>query len=210
MPRRTWEAKTKAMMVLAGLKGQPVAERCTAHQQRQAQDDPWRDQCLAHAANAVAVHKQRQRAARRAREHATLKPRVGELTRECTQSAAGHGGTGSRLPWWPGVLKTPGRASGRSRPSSRSGALGAAGPPGTASRSGPSTRRGCGGGGARLTCWCCRPPTQSAADADRPPTTIAQTSCVVGPGDDPRAGRRLGLDVYRRGPRVVDQDERGL
>ena len=140
MPRRTWEAKTKAMMVLAGLKGQPVAERCTAHQQRQAQDDPWRDQCLAHVANAVAVHEQRQRAARRAREHATLKPRVGELTRECSQSAAGRGGAGSRLPWCPSVLKTAGRASGRSRPRSRSGALGAAGPPGTASRSGPSTR----------------------------------------------------------------------
>ena len=32
MRRRTWDAKTKAMIVLEGLKGKPVAEVCTEHQ----------------------------------------------------------------------------------------------------------------------------------------------------------------------------------
>jgi hypothetical protein len=32
MPRRTWDAKTTAMLILEGLKGKPVAEICTEHQ----------------------------------------------------------------------------------------------------------------------------------------------------------------------------------
>jgi transposase-like protein len=86
MPRRKWDAQTKAMMVLEGLKGKPVAEICPAHQLSQAQYYQWRDQFLAHAANAVEVHEQSQREARLAREHAKLKTRVGELTREFKKS----------------------------------------------------------------------------------------------------------------------------
>jgi hypothetical protein len=86
MPRRKWDAKTKAMMVLEGLKGKPVAEICTAHQLSQAQYDQWRDQFLAHAAKAFEVHEQSQREARLAREHAKLKTLVGELTREFKKS----------------------------------------------------------------------------------------------------------------------------
>ena len=82
MPRRTWDAKTKAMLVLEGRKGKPVAEIGPAHQLSQAQYDQGRDQCLAHAAQAFAVHAQSQREARLAREHAKLMPLVGELTRE--------------------------------------------------------------------------------------------------------------------------------
>jgi hypothetical protein len=81
MHRRTWDATTKAMLVLAGLTGQPVAAICPAHPLRQAPYEPWRDQVLAHAANAVAVHAQRPRDARLVRAHATLQPRVGERTR---------------------------------------------------------------------------------------------------------------------------------
>jgi hypothetical protein len=86
MQRRKWDAKTKAMMVLEGLKGKPVAEICTAHQLSQAQYDQWRDQFLAHAAKAFEVHEQSQREARLAREHAKLKTLVGELTREFKKS----------------------------------------------------------------------------------------------------------------------------
>jgi hypothetical protein len=32
MHRRKWDAKTKALIVIEGLKGKPVAEICTAHQ----------------------------------------------------------------------------------------------------------------------------------------------------------------------------------
>jgi transposase-like protein len=56
MQRRTWDAKTTALIVLEGLKGKTVAELCTEHQISQAQYDQWRDQCLAHAPKAFEVH----------------------------------------------------------------------------------------------------------------------------------------------------------
>jgi hypothetical protein len=82
MQRRKWDAKTNAMIVIEGLKGKPVAELCAEPQISQAQYDQWRDQCLAHAPNAFEVHAQSQREARRVRENARLKARVGELTLE--------------------------------------------------------------------------------------------------------------------------------
>jgi transposase-like protein len=76
----------KAMIVIEGLKGKPVAELCTKHQISQAQYYQWRDQFLAHAPKAFEVHEQSQRAARLAREHARLKTLVGELTLELKKS----------------------------------------------------------------------------------------------------------------------------
>ena len=35
--RRKWDAKTKAMIVMQGLKGTPIADICTEHQISQAQ-----------------------------------------------------------------------------------------------------------------------------------------------------------------------------
>lgn len=86
MHRRTWEAKTKAMIVLEGLKGQPVAELCTEHQMSQAPYYQWRDQFLAHAPQAFEVHEQSPREARLAREKTRLKTLVGELTLERQKS----------------------------------------------------------------------------------------------------------------------------
>jgi transposase-like protein len=80
MHRRKWSPKTKAMIVLEGLKGKPVAELCNAHQISQAQYYQWRDQFLAHAAQAFEVHERSQREARLVREHVRLKAFVGELT----------------------------------------------------------------------------------------------------------------------------------
>ena len=80
MHRRNWDAQTKAMIVLEGLKGKPVAELCAEHQISQAQYSQWRDQFLAHAPKAFEVHEQSQREARLAREHARLKALGGELT----------------------------------------------------------------------------------------------------------------------------------
>jgi transposase-like protein len=82
MERRKWDAKTKAMIVLEGLKGKPVAELCNEHQLSQAQYSQGRDQFLAHAAQAFEVHEQSQREARLTRENARLKTLVGELTLE--------------------------------------------------------------------------------------------------------------------------------
>jgi transposase-like protein len=75
MPRRKWDAKTKAMIVLEGLKGKSVAELCNEHQISQAQYYQWRDQFMAHAPKAFEVHAQSQREARLARENTRLKTR---------------------------------------------------------------------------------------------------------------------------------------
>jgi transposase-like protein len=56
MHRRKWDAKTKAIAVIEGLKGKPVAEICTEHQISQSQYYQRRDQFLAHAAKAFEVH----------------------------------------------------------------------------------------------------------------------------------------------------------
>ena len=86
MQRRKWDAKTKAMIVLEGLKGKPVAELCNEHQLSQAQYYQGRDQFLAHAAKAFEVHEQSQREARLTQENARLKTLVGELTLELNKS----------------------------------------------------------------------------------------------------------------------------
>ena len=86
MRRRNWDAKTKAIIVIEGLKGKPVAELCTEHQISQAQYYQWRDQFLAHAPKAFEVHEQSQREARLARENTRWKTFVGELTRELKKS----------------------------------------------------------------------------------------------------------------------------
>jgi hypothetical protein len=43
MTRRTWDAHTKAMIVREGVKGKPVAERCTEQQISQSLSDQGRD-----------------------------------------------------------------------------------------------------------------------------------------------------------------------
>jgi transposase-like protein len=69
MRRRKWEAKTKALIVLEGLQGKPVAEMCTEHQISQSLYDQWRDQFLAHAAHAFEVAQHSRQEARLEQEH---------------------------------------------------------------------------------------------------------------------------------------------
>jgi putative transposase len=61
MRKRQWEAKTKALIVLEGLKGKPVAELCHEHQISHSQYSQWRDQFLANAANAFESHQHTRR-----------------------------------------------------------------------------------------------------------------------------------------------------
>jgi transposase-like protein len=82
MHRRKWAAQMKAKMVIQGLQGKPIAEICHEHQISQSQYYQWRDQFLAHAANAFAVNQQNRTEARLAQEHTRLKTLVGELTLE--------------------------------------------------------------------------------------------------------------------------------
>jgi transposase-like protein len=86
MKRRAWDATTKTLIVLEGLKGKPVADICTEHQISQSQYYQWRDQFLAHAAKAFEHHQATKREARLAQENARLKQLVGELTLELKKS----------------------------------------------------------------------------------------------------------------------------
>jgi transposase-like protein len=86
MQKRKWDAKTKALIVLEGLKGKPVAEVCTEHQISQSQYYQWRDQFLAHAAQAFEVHQHTRKEARLEQENARLKNLVGELLLELKKS----------------------------------------------------------------------------------------------------------------------------
>jgi transposase-like protein len=90
MKKRTWDAKTKAMIVIEGLKGKSVAAVCNEHQISQSLYYQWRDQCLAHAARAFEVHQHIRKEARLELENAQLTNLVGELMFELKkQRAAG-------------------------------------------------------------------------------------------------------------------------
>ena len=86
MPRRKWEAKIKALVVLEGLQGKSVAEICPEHQISQSLYDQWRDQFLANAATAFDDPQRTRKEARLAQENARLKPLVGERTFELKKS----------------------------------------------------------------------------------------------------------------------------
>jgi len=88
MKRRRWGANSKAMIVIEGLKGQPVAAMCPAQQIRQSLYYQWRDQLLSHAATAFEAPQRTRTEARLAQENARLKPLVGELTVAFTKSDA--------------------------------------------------------------------------------------------------------------------------
>jgi Transposase len=91
MQRRTWDAKTKAMIGLESLQGKPVAELCPAHQLSQAPYDQWRDQFLAHASSACEVHQDHQKEAPLERENARVNALVGELRLALTKREEGLG-----------------------------------------------------------------------------------------------------------------------
>ena len=82
MQKRKWDAKTKAMIVLEGLKGKLVATICQEHQISQSQYYQWRDQFLTNASKPFEVSQHSQREARLQQENDRLKKLVGELTME--------------------------------------------------------------------------------------------------------------------------------
>ena len=67
MKRRQGDAK--ARIVLEGLQGKPVAERCHEQQVNQSPYDRWRDPCLAKASKAFEVQQDAQQDARAAQEN---------------------------------------------------------------------------------------------------------------------------------------------
>ena len=76
MKRRKWDSKTKAMIVVEGLKGKPVSEICIEHQISQTQYYRWRDQFLAKLPQVFAKDNRREEAL--SKENARLKKIIGD------------------------------------------------------------------------------------------------------------------------------------
>ncbi len=80
MKRRKWDPKTKAMIIVQGLKGKLVAEICLEHQISQTQYYQWRDQFLANAHQVFVDNKKKGELL--TRENAHLRKIIGDLTVE--------------------------------------------------------------------------------------------------------------------------------
>jgi transposase-like protein len=80
MKRRKWDPKTKAMIVIQGLKGKPVGEICLEHQISQTQYYQWRDQFLANAHEVFTGNEKK--GEKLSRENAHLRKIIGDLTVE--------------------------------------------------------------------------------------------------------------------------------
>jgi transposase-like protein len=65
MNRQKWDSKTKAMIVLSGLKGRPVSEICEEYQIGQNQYYKWRDQFLTNLPGVFEAGGRREKALRR-------------------------------------------------------------------------------------------------------------------------------------------------
>lgn len=84
MKRRKWDAQMKAMIVLQGLKGKPVAEICLEHQISQTQYYKWRDQFLA---NVHQVFTDKEKITENlTKENKHLRKIIGDLTVELKKS----------------------------------------------------------------------------------------------------------------------------
>ena len=80
MQRRKWDPKTKAMIVMEGLKGKTVADICIEHQISQAQYYQWRDQFLANAHQVFINPVKKEK--RLSKENERLRRMIGDLTVE--------------------------------------------------------------------------------------------------------------------------------
>jgi transposase-like protein len=80
MRRRKWDSRTKAMIVLEGLKGRPVADICTEYQISQAQYYQWREQFIKKMPQVFENTERRQKSL--VKENSRLKKMIGELTVE--------------------------------------------------------------------------------------------------------------------------------
>ena len=86
MKQRAWDSKTKAKIVLEGIKGRPIAEICNEHQICQSQYYQWRDQFLSNVDKAFDSPKKASRELRLESEVQKLRALVGELTLELKKS----------------------------------------------------------------------------------------------------------------------------
>ncbi len=82
MKRRRWDSKTKARVVLEGLRGRAVSEICSEYQISQAQYYQWRDKFLSEAHQAFETDKDGGEVNRLRKKNARLQQIIGALTVE--------------------------------------------------------------------------------------------------------------------------------
>ena len=80
MKNRKWDAKTKALIVMEGIKGKPVGEICAEHQLSQSQYYRWRDEFLANIHQVFDGTDKKEE--RLIKENKRLKQIIGDLTIE--------------------------------------------------------------------------------------------------------------------------------
>jgi len=80
MKNRQWDAKTKAMIVMEGLKGKSVTEICNENQLSQSQYYRWRDQFFANLPQIFDDTEKRD--SRLLKENDQLRKIIGDLTIE--------------------------------------------------------------------------------------------------------------------------------
>lgn len=80
MKNRKWDAKTKAIIVMEGIKGKPVNEICAEHQLSQSQYYRWRDEFFANIHQVFESNNKNDE--RLVKENMRLKQIIGDLTVE--------------------------------------------------------------------------------------------------------------------------------
>lgn len=80
MKNRQWDAKTKALIVMEGIKGKPVSEICAEHQLSQSQYYRWRDEFIANIHQVFGNSGKQDE--RLMKENQRLKQIIGDLTVE--------------------------------------------------------------------------------------------------------------------------------
>lgn len=86
MKTRKWDGKTKAKIVLSGLKGRKIADICNEHQISQSQYYQWRDQFISNLDKPFETKETSSREERLKKQVKELRSLVGELTLELKKS----------------------------------------------------------------------------------------------------------------------------
>jgi len=86
MKARKWDSKTKAKIVLEGIKGKPISQICNEYQIVQSQYYKWRDQFLSNIDQLFEMPQKSKQELLLKHENHRLKSLIGDLTLELKKS----------------------------------------------------------------------------------------------------------------------------
>ena len=86
MKQRKWDSKTKAKVVIEGLKGKTIAKICNEYQISQSLYYQWRDQFINHVDQIFDIPKKGKKENRLEMEIRQLRAMIGDLTIELKKS----------------------------------------------------------------------------------------------------------------------------